>query len=148
MQDLVTSGKFRADLFFRVRSLVIEIPPLRERKEAIKEIINYHLEKLCGQRKIAMKDVSAEFWEALEAYSWPGNVRELIHALESAFTMRKETPCCCQFIYLKISVFIKLANRLTDQNFRPTLIRKNCFLLRWNVRKILPALKSLIFKIY
>jgi two-component system NtrC family response regulator len=85
MENLVAAGKFRDDLFFRIRSLVIEIPPLRERKAAIKEIVNSHLEKLCQQHKIAMKDVSQEFWEALEAYSWPGNVRELIHALESSF---------------------------------------------------------------
>jgi two-component system, NtrC family, response regulator len=92
MDDLVASGKFRNDLFFRIRSLVIEIPPLRERKEAIKEIVNHHLHKLCEQRKIAMKDISPEFWEALESYSWPGNVRELIHVLESAFIKAQRNP--------------------------------------------------------
>jgi len=80
--NMVQSGEFRQDLLFRLRSLTIELPPLREHPDDIKELAMYHLAKLCGISGIATKGFSPEFIEALTAYDWPGNVRELVNTLE------------------------------------------------------------------
>jgi transcriptional regulator with PAS, ATPase and Fis domain len=70
--DLIAKGKFRKDLFFRISGFNIEIPPLRDRKEDIKDLIKLFSAKL--QRKIVFKECALD---KLSAYSWPGNIREL-----------------------------------------------------------------------
>jgi len=84
-QDLgkmVQRGKFRNDLLFRLRTLSLEIPPLREHPNDIRELVLYHTAKLCKNYGTGMKGFSPEFYDALTAYHWPGNVRELFNALE------------------------------------------------------------------
>jgi two-component system NtrC family response regulator len=82
LYEMVKQGKFRKDLMFRLRSLAIGLPPLRERPGDIKELTMYHTDRLCERYGIGPKDLSLKFLEALSTYDWPGNVRELINALE------------------------------------------------------------------
>jgi two-component system NtrC family response regulator len=82
----VENGQFREDLLFRLRALVIALPPLRERGQDLKELVFYYLARICDKHGIGIKGISPEFLEALAAYSWPGNVRELINTLESAIS--------------------------------------------------------------
>jgi two-component system, NtrC family, response regulator len=84
LDKMVKEGKVREDLFFRLRALTIELPPLRERSEDIKELIAYYVNKICSRQNTEVKGFSPEFIEALSAYDWPGNIRELVNALESA----------------------------------------------------------------
>ena len=84
LQKLVNEGVFRDDFLFRLRSFIIELPPLREREDDIAEITKYYIAKLCERHGIGLKGFSPDFMEALSAYKWPGNVRELLHALERA----------------------------------------------------------------
>jgi two-component system NtrC family response regulator len=84
LDQMVQLGQFRQDLLFRLRSLRVELPPLRERAEDIKELAMHHVARLCERDGIATKGFSPEFLEALVAYGWPGNVRELINTLETA----------------------------------------------------------------
>jgi len=79
---LVKSGKFRSDLLFRIHSLTIDLLPLREHPEDIKELTLYYTAKLCESYGIGTKGFSPEFFSALTSYVWPGNVRELFNALE------------------------------------------------------------------
>jgi two-component system, NtrC family, response regulator len=85
--EMVTTNLFREDLLFRLKNIHINLPPLRERKEDIKELVNYYLEKLCQTCGIRTKKISADFLNSLNSYSWPGNVRELIHALEHSLSV-------------------------------------------------------------
>ena len=89
---MVASGTFREDLLFRIRTLVLELPPLRESKEDIRDLVLHYLVKLCEQYGVAMKSFSPEFLAALTAYGWPGNVRELIQALEKAVVGAGDEP--------------------------------------------------------
>jgi two-component system, NtrC family, response regulator len=82
LNQLVQQGRFREDLLFRLRSFVIELPPLRERPEDIKELARYHLDRLCDHYELAAKGFSPEFLKTLGAYPWPGNVREFVNSLE------------------------------------------------------------------
>ncbi len=88
----VQSGQFRKDLLFRLQSLTIELPPLREHSEDIKVLTIYYTNKLCERYSIATKGFSPEFIDALVAYDWPGNVRELVHAIERAISTARYEP--------------------------------------------------------
>ncbi len=92
LEDLTRAGGFREDLLFRLRTLVLELPPLREMKEDIKGLAIHYVVKFCEQYGVPMKSFSPEFHEVLLAYDWPGNVRELIQALEKAIVGAMDEP--------------------------------------------------------
>ncbi len=92
LDKMVQSGKFRNDLLFRLRSMTIDLPLLRERVEDIKELTIFYVAKLCDRYRTETKGFSPEFFDTLAVYDWPGNVRELINALESALTKARYEP--------------------------------------------------------
>ncbi len=77
LEEIVRKGDFREDLYYRLNVFRIRIPPLRERREDIPEIIDYHLQRLAREKKIKPKKISGEAVEALQKQPWKGNVREL-----------------------------------------------------------------------
>jgi len=77
LEKLVEEGKFREDLYYRINSLRIEIPPLRERLEDIIPLIKYYLRDYCQSGDKFERKLTPEAEEALLSYPWPGNVREL-----------------------------------------------------------------------
>lgn len=84
LEKMVTAGKFREDLLYRIKAVTIGLPSLREHKEDIHPISMFHINKICGRSENGQKGCSPEFLQALERYDWPGNVRELVNALENA----------------------------------------------------------------
>jgi two-component system NtrC family response regulator len=87
LESMVKAGLFRDDLFYRLRAITIELPPLREHIEDIQELVFHYMAKICERHGTGVKGFSPEFFEALTAYDWPGNVRELIHALDRSLAM-------------------------------------------------------------
>jgi len=83
LQQAVADGRFRQDLLYRINTIEIQLPPLRQRSEDIPLLINYYLKHFCQkyQRKLI---INAPDRKKLSHYSWPGNVRELCHAIERA----------------------------------------------------------------
>lgn len=92
LQQMVDAGQFRRDLFFRLQTLVVNVPPLRERPEDIKELAIHYMVKLCERYEMEIKGISPDFTEALQNYSWPGNVRELIHTMEWVLIVAQAGP--------------------------------------------------------
>ncbi|MEN6374246.1 MAG: sigma-54 dependent transcriptional regulator [Smithella sp.] len=84
LDKMLQEGRFREDLLFRLRTLAIELPPLRERIGDIKELTAYYVNKICSRQNTEVKGFSPEFIETLCAYDWPGNIRELVSSMESA----------------------------------------------------------------
>jgi DNA-binding NtrC family response regulator len=84
LEPLVTSGKFREDLFDRLNVIIITLPPLRERKEDIPLLASHFLQKFSEENHKNISHISPEALEILLQYSWPGNVRELEHTIERA----------------------------------------------------------------
>jgi DNA-binding NtrC family response regulator len=85
----VAAGRFRLDLFYRLRVLAIHLPPLRERKEDIPLLIEHFLKE--GQAAgLPPLNPSPEVLNALMSYDWPGNVRELKHAIDQMAALRSE----------------------------------------------------------
>ena len=76
LSNLIEKGEFREDLFYRLNVVPISIPPLRERKEDIPELVNHFLDKAKDQQ-LEPKKFTTESFQILEKYQWPGNVREL-----------------------------------------------------------------------
>jgi DNA-binding NtrC family response regulator len=83
-----TSSRLRLDLFHRVATVIVPLPPLRERSSDIRELVNWMVEDLAPQ--FGMKEVSQAAWSALTLYEWPGNVRELAHAVSRAMALGGE----------------------------------------------------------
>lgn len=77
-------NQLRKDLFYRLSTVMIELPPLREHKEDLPELIEYHLKSTAFQYVHGECTIGREAFEILEGYDWPGNVRELFHVLDYA----------------------------------------------------------------
>ncbi len=82
LDELAERGQFRKDLLFRLRSIHIHLPPLRERPEDIRDLATHYMDRLTRKNGLAPKRFSPKLMEVLLSYSWPGNVRELHHALD------------------------------------------------------------------
>lgn len=84
LDELVEEKLFRDDLLYRLKSFTIAIPPLRDRKEDIPDLIEHHIAYLHEYYDMSGKSISPDFYDILERYKWPGNVRELFNAIERA----------------------------------------------------------------
>ncbi|CUU40099.1 sigma-54-dependent transcriptional regulator [Helicobacter typhlonius] len=84
IQAKIGKNEFREDLFFRLQTIPLPIPPLKERKEEILPISEWKLESVCAQYNFPQKSFSEEAKEALLNYEWYGNVRELLSVVERA----------------------------------------------------------------
>lgn len=88
--DLVRSGTFRQDLFYRIKTVEIKLPPLRERKEDIPLLTNYYLEEFSKRYNKNLK-LDLSLLQQLSKYRWPGNIRELQHSVERAVILCKDS---------------------------------------------------------
>jgi len=86
LAQAVSESRFREDLYYRLRVVPIEIPPLRDRREDIEAITRYLLHRIGTNRGRALR-LAPTAMDALMSYAWPGNVRELENALEFATTV-------------------------------------------------------------
>jgi two-component system response regulator HydG/two-component system response regulator AtoC len=96
LKHLVQEQKFRKDLYFRLNVTNIDVPPLRDRRPDIPELVTHFIHNLNQRWGRAVQDVGPEAMEAFVHYGWPGNVRELKNVLESLFV----EPGLCK-IYLR-----------------------------------------------
>lgn len=87
----VAQGKFRSDVFYRLRALEVRLPPLRDRGEDVLLLAQHCLGRFAADSGRAVPLLSPEVAGVLRTYRWPGNVRELRHALESAATLCAES---------------------------------------------------------
>jgi len=85
----VHAGRFRTDLYFRLRSVNIAIPPLRNRSEDIPVLFRYFVDEFCERNNIRFGGIAPEAMEMLSTYGWPGNVRELRNVVESVLVLGK-----------------------------------------------------------
>jgi len=88
--EAIKAGRFREDLFFRLRVVTLTIPPLRERKADIPILVDHFTEQYCSQHGVERVSVLKETMDWLCDYSWPGNVRELKNALEGGIVMCRD----------------------------------------------------------
>ena len=91
LEEEITAGRFREDLFYRLSVIPIHLPPLRERREDIPLLTREFLERFAKSMNKKVESIDAEAMRRLEVYDWPGNVRELENTIERAVAL--ETGC-------------------------------------------------------
>ena len=82
LADEIAVGRFREDLYYRLNVVPVRIPPLRERREDIPELVAHFLARFAAERRIRTPDLSKDAMAALQAHDWPGNVRQLRNIIE------------------------------------------------------------------
>ncbi len=100
-RDLETAqieGHFREDLYYRLKVVTIDLPPLRERKGDIEVLAKHFLARYAGEMEIPYPGFSAEAGMAMNAYFWPGNVRELANAVQKALIFSRGGPISAEEI--------------------------------------------------
>ncbi len=89
LEQAVAARQFREDLFYRLNVVRIAIPPLRERREDIRLLVNYFLKKFAKEQAVVPRSIAPAALKALEKYHWPGNVRELENVIRRALVVAK-----------------------------------------------------------
>ncbi|MDK9700074.1 MAG: sigma-54 dependent transcriptional regulator [bacterium] len=87
LQEEVAKGRFRQDLYFRLNVIPIQLPPLRDRKEDILELVKFFVDRFAKECKKEITGLSEDAMVVLRGYNWPGNVRELENAIERAVVL-------------------------------------------------------------
>ncbi len=78
----ITAGTFRSDLFYRINVFPIEVPPLRERREDIRLLVDYFIDRYAGKSGKQIRQIEKKSLDRLQSYAWPGNIRELQNVIE------------------------------------------------------------------
>ena len=87
LEEAISNGKFREDLYYRLNVVTITIPPLRERREDISELVSYFLKKFNRELKKGIAGITPSAMEKITSYGWPGNVRQLENVLKRAMVL-------------------------------------------------------------
>lgn len=113
LDEMVRQERFRSDLLYRLRSLRISLPPLRDRKEDIRDLVQFSMNRLSTLNATQIKGFSPDFFEALSRYDWPGNVRELLNVMEHVFATASQeaTLFAC---HLPTSIRIQVAQSFVN----------------------------------
>src|SRR4030065_968848 len=150
LQREVDAGKFREDLYFRIKAVTLSIPPLRKRKADIEELAYHFITRYSESSKRKPPRLTDETLELLKEYSWPGNIRELKNTLESAIAISKSDV-------LDVSQFINLLNvpiEDTDHRNLPVFLKKTTeevdreilYRALFEIKKDIIELKDLIIR--
>ncbi len=87
LNQLMKEGKFRDDLYYRLRVVKIDMPPLRDRKGDLEELVSSFIGKFSSMHGKPIQGISSEAMDLIRTYNWPGNVRELMNCIESSVVM-------------------------------------------------------------
>jgi DNA-binding NtrC family response regulator len=104
MDVLVEEGAFLPDLLFRLQVVTIRVPPLRERKEDIRPLVDRFVAVASEEHGRIIDHVEPDFYEAMERHSWPGNVRELRNVVESSVIQADDRTLNAQDVALALDV--------------------------------------------
>ncbi len=118
LESMTRAGAFRQDLLYRLKSMSIELPPLRERCDDLKGLTIHRMTTICEQYGLPTKGMSSEFVEALLNYDWPGNVRELFNTLDNVLLTTRDEPILYPQ-HLPVNLRIKAKQASLRQQARP-----------------------------
>ena len=95
LQDEISAGRFREDLFYRLNVVPVRLPPLRERREDIPELVSHFLARFAAERRMHALGISEEAMAALQAHDWPGNIRQLRNIIERTIILAPGDRVSC-----------------------------------------------------
>ena len=102
LEEEVLKGRFRLDLLYRLNVFVVQIPPLRERKEDIPLLVDFFINKYNRLLNIKIQSISREAMDYIKAYDWPGNIRDLDNAIQSAMILSSAGIICPEQLPLRV----------------------------------------------
>jgi DNA-binding NtrC family response regulator len=102
LREALEQGTFREDLYYRLNVVPIDIAPLRQRKEDIRDLVNLFISRFAGDSGKPVKSITPEAMQILVNYHWPGNVRELQNIIERACALAKSTVLEAADIHLDL----------------------------------------------
>ena len=141
----VSSGKFRQDLYFRLKTIMIRIPPLRERKDDIPMLAEYFMMTYADKNKLAYKPITPQAMSLISDATWEGNVRELKNFIQSVFVLEDDKMIQAGTVSRHLgnssdqmmydTRFPVKVNKETDQVERELILRQ-LFFIRQDVEEI------------
>ena len=143
LKNDVAEGRFRQDLMFRLNTVEIHLPPLRDRREDIAALADHFLRLHSLRYRRGRMDFTLQALEALRAYSWPGNVRELDHIIERAVLMSSSNTVTAMDLALPTSPAAQLSARLEEMSLEDAerlLIKKALARFEGNANRAAEAL--------
>ena len=103
IEKMVEEKTFRQDLFYRINTIELDLPPLRERSEDIAVLADFYLKQFSKKYSRPVTDISSALVKKMQQYNWPGNIRELQHAIERAVILSQEKTLQPDDLFLKSS---------------------------------------------
>jgi DNA-binding NtrC family response regulator len=127
LEKMVMEGLFRQDLLFRINTIQIDLPPLRERGRDIELMVGYFLDKFSVKYDKGQMSFDLEALQSLKKYLWPGNIRELEHTIEKAVILADHPLIKTDDLFLKVTT--RQQTSIQDQpesfeDYEKTIIRK------------------------
>ncbi len=110
LDAMVREGRFREDLLFRLRSIEIAVPPLRERGDDIIELALHYTNMFCKLYNIEKKGFSPDFIDTITSYEWPGNIRELVNTIEHVVIGARNEPILFHY-HIPVAIRAKIKKR-------------------------------------
>ncbi|MBZ5702640.1 MAG: sigma 54-interacting transcriptional regulator [Acidobacteriia bacterium] len=161
LEEQIEAGRFRRELYFRINGACLRLPPLRERKEDIPDLLELFLAKHAAQLQRPRPTVSGETLELLLAHAWPGNIRELEHVAKKMVALGDATfalddlrvapPPAPKPAETPAIPSLKAAARYASRRTEKELILKALERTRWNRKRAAQELqisyKSLLYKL-
>ncbi|WP_300459010.1 sigma-54 dependent transcriptional regulator [Desulfobacula sp.] len=92
LEQAIKEGKFREDLYFRLKVVTIDLPPLRDRRDDIHSLILYYMAKFSAELKVDNPSIQKEALKRLQRYNWPGNIRELSNLIQKVLIFNRGAP--------------------------------------------------------
>jgi Nif-specific regulatory protein len=124
LEDLVATGEFREDLYYRLNVIPIVLPPLRERRDDIPLLAQFFIRRYAEQHRVVVPDLAPAVIEGLKAHDWPGNVRELENTLERLIVLADGGPITPELLqFLRPRYFLRSGKGGTTATDVPSLIR-------------------------
>ncbi len=120
LEEMISQGTFREDLYYRLNVLTLEIPPLRERIQDMPLLVGYFIPRLNRELRTNVSGISEEALAMLSRYNWPGNIRELVNTLQRAILLADMGTY--PTITTKQLSFMKIKNE--DENLLPSITLK------------------------
>lgn len=139
LSDLIAEGNFREDLYYRINTLELDLPPLRDRKDDIQILSVHFLEKFSAKYNKKYSGISKDALSKLKSHSWPGNVRELSHVMERAVIMSRTGQFTADDFLLKAPAKTQSSSELPSYNLdeiEKTVIEKVIEIHSGNMSKV------------
>jgi two-component system, NtrC family, response regulator AtoC len=159
LDEEMHAGRFRSELYYRINGVCLRVPPLRERKEDIPELVEFFLTKHAAQLGRSRPLVTAPTFQSLMEHSWPGNIRELENVVKKVVALGDEHFALSERVDVPASPApadaqahsLKAASRAASREAERELILKTLARTRWNRKRAAQELqisyKSLLYKL-